>query len=207
MSALKKCHYVEKTGSYLTPAGRITFFAVAEKWKDKAKPDDKGQYALTLISPPDADFSLLRKEAERVAKDRWGDKLPKGLKSPFLKADEKLDLKDEGIDLTGWTMIRANTYTSRPGVVDARGQPVEEGALAEEFYNGRWARMSVTAKAYDQQGNRGVKFYVNNIQLLHHDEQLPLGGVTRAKPEAEFEAVEGVDAGESSDGSAGSLFD
>lgn len=203
MSALKKCQYLEKSDSYMTCEGRITFFAVADRWRAKdAKPDDKGQYALTLIFPPDSDLSLIKQAAEKAAREEWGDKMPKGLKSPFLKADEKLDF--EGMDFTGWTMVRANTFTSRPGVVNAAGKTVAEGDLAEAFYNGRWARMTVTVKAYNRPDNKGVKLYVNNIQVLRDDEVLPNGGPGRAKPEDEFEAVS--DEAVSTGGSADSIF-
>ena len=192
---LKKCVYVEKTDTYITCEGIITFAAIAKKWKDKDKKDDDGQYALSLIFPPDADLSVLKAAAEKAAKE--GGKA-KGLKSPFLDAADKIDESrmPEGFDPKGYTMVRANTYTQRPGVMFANGTTVPEDEIMDEVYNGRKARMSVRPKFYDQQGNKGVKFYLHNIQLLGEGEKWPSTG-GRTAPEDEFESIDVGSSGKS----------
>ncbi|HKJ88554.1 MAG TPA: ssDNA-binding protein, partial [Gammaproteobacteria bacterium] len=50
-------------------------------------------------------------------------------------------------------------------------------------------RASVRPFAYDTQGNRGVSFALNNIQLLRDGERLD----SRVAPEEDFDAVEPVD--------------
>lgn len=185
---LKKCTYVEKTETWITCRGMITFGAIAKKWKDKKKPDDNGQFALTLICPPDSDLSGLKADAAEAAKAKFGAKA-KGLKNPFINAADKLeaDRMPDGFDPTGWTMLRANTYQKRPNVVFADGSTVAEDDLVDEIYNGRWARMSVRTHAYDNE-SKGVKLYLHNVQLLEDAEKWPQsGGGTNA--EDEFSAV------------------
>lgn len=182
---LNKCTYVEKTETYITCRGIITFGAIAKKWKDKNKADDDGQFAITLIFPPDSDLSVLKDAAASAAKEKFGAKA-KGIKTPFLKADEKLDPDriPEGFDPTGWTMIRANTYQKRPGVISADGSTVAEDDIVDEVYNGRWARMSVRTHAYAHEANKGVKLYLHNVQLLEDAEKWPQsGGGTNAEDE------------------------
>lgn len=186
---MTSCLFVEKTNTYITPKGIITFAAVAKKWKNKDKKDDDGQYAVSLIIPPTSNLDILKQAAADCAKAQFGSKA-KGIKNPFLDAAEKLDADrmPEGFDPTGWTMLRANTYTSRPGVVFANGTPVPEDELLDEVYNGRWARMSVRPSAFDNE-SKGVKFYIHNVQLLDDGEKWPTTG-GRTKPEDEFEAVD-----------------
>lgn len=200
---INKAVYVEKTDTFITPAGIITFAAIAKKWKDKEKKDDDGQFAVTLILPPKADFEILKSAAAKLVPAKT-----KGVKSPFLDANEKLDPDRmlEGFDPKGWTMIRANTYTQRPGVIFANGATVPEDELLDEVYNGRWARMSIRPKYYDQQGNKGVKFYLHNLQLLQEGDKWPTTG-GRTAPEDEFESI---DVGSSEGGkakSSDSVFD
>ena len=56
----------------------------------------------------------------------------------------------------------------------------------KDFYPGCYARATVRAFAYDQAGNRGVAFGLQNIQKLADGE--PLGG--RTKPHDDFEPVD-----------------
>jgi hypothetical protein len=200
-AAFRTTKYNEKSDTYVTPAGRITFAAIAKKYVDKNKEGDNGQYALNIVVPPKADLKLLKDRMTKTAKEKFGDKV-RGLRSPFLDADEKLGDKLPDNDFKGWIMLRANTYQMRPGVIDANGVTVPEDELAAALYNGRWARMSVQVSAYDQPSNKGVKFYLQNIQLLDDDETLALGG-GRTKPEDDFEAVANAEGG---DQTADSIF-
>jgi hypothetical protein len=207
---LSKAIYVQKTDTYVTCQGIISFAAIAKKWKDKAKPDDDGQFALSLIVPPDSDISVLKEAAMTAAKEKLGAKV-KGAKSPFLDAAEKLDADrmPEGFDPTGWTMIRANTYQQRPNVMFANGTPVPEDEILDEVYNGRWARMSIRPHAFDRDGNKGVKFYLQNIQLLEEGEKWPSTG-GRSRAEDEFEAINDAASGKakaSGKATKGGVFD
>jgi len=190
----KKCREA-KGGNIITPKARMSFPALFAPQRKAA--DKEPTYQVSLVIPPDADISLLKKAAEKVAKEKWGTDLPKKLRSPFLEAAEL----DRAEYEAGWIVIRADTK-SKPGVVDARGQSVEN---AEEVYAGRWCVASLAAYAYPsiQGGLPGVKFYLQNVQVLDHDE--PWAG-RRSKPEDDFEPVETEETKAGGEGSAESLF-
>lgn len=180
----------------LTPKARMSFVTLAEA--RKAPGSDKAKFSVSLLIPADCDLALLKQAAKQAAIDMFGAKLPPKLKDPFLKAEECINAKTgepySGYE-PGWIVIRA-TAISRPGIVYPNGQAVPEGEVAKEAYSGRWACASLRAFAYDNSGNKGVSFGLQNIQLLDHDK--PLGG--RVNAESEFEAADGF---EDSGGAAG----
>lgn len=216
---LKKCVVLEN-GGVVTPRGRMMFAAIADRFVSdaakKKRPDDKGEFAVTLVFPPDCDVGPLRVAAEKAVRGKWGANLPGNLKSPVRLCKDVFDAKGNKrfpAEMDNWIQIRANTYTARPGVVDAANRGIAQAPtesnedfvtrLGNEAYTGRWARVEVAAAAYDTDGNRGAKFYLNNIQLLDHDEKL---GGGRGRAEDAFGAVEeaaGGGTGESVFGSAG----
>lgn len=205
----KRCVYIKKTDTIKLPAGIITFAAIAKKWKNREKPDDDGAYILNMIYPKDCDFSVLADEVNKVGAARFKDQWKKpGMKKPFLRAEEKLDPDrlPEGFDPTGWTLIRANTYQSRPNVLYPDASVVDEEDLMDQVYNGREACMTVKPSAYDNAGNRGVKLYLSNVQLLRKLKQWP-GGGARAAAEDEFEAVDIPDDEGGGKASTDAMFD
>lgn len=185
----KKCRET-KSGNVVTPKARMSFPSL---FTPRTPPgSDKAKYQLSLLIPADCDISLLKQAAQKAAKEKWGDKMPKQLKSPFLDAG---DHEYEGY-VAGMVLIRANSL-QKPGVINAAGEHVTDES---EVYPGRWCCASLRAFAYDTSGNRGVAFGLQNVQLLDHDE--PIGGRSRAEDDFEPVPVEG---GTKED--AGSLFD
>ena len=182
-------------GNILTPKGRMSFVTLLEP--RQAKGSDKKKFSISLLIPADADISLLKKAAADAAKAEFGDKLPPKLKSPFLKAEEQISEKTgqlwAGYE-PGMIVIRATALT-RPGIVHPNGAALAEGDIAKEAYSGRWACVSLRAFAYSVDGNKGISFGLQNIQLLDHDE--PLGG-GRVAAEDEFEPAGDSFAGSSS---------
>ena len=177
-------HYIENKNLFITPKGRGQFVALSKKFKSKdAAADDTGAYCLSLLFPPDVDLTLLRAEAERAGKEKFGvafsytdPKKCKGKKTPFLdpveKGTELLDEAGEEVDLAGWTLIRFNTYAAQPTVRDGTkpGNPkIDPDEIGVECYSGRWYRLMTRAKAYDIGGGVGVKFYLEGVQALMHD--------------------------------------
>lgn len=169
----------------LTSKFRASFVFVFNKKADKDRyelsmlfPDPK-----TLSGQDKADYERFMKAAkdaaDAAAKEKWGDKLPKNLKSPFLDAGNyEYDGYEEGM-----TLVR--TWTKRkPGVVDSQKNEIIDES---EFYPGCYARATIAAFPYDVDGNRGVGFYLNNIQKLSDGEPL-LKGSSRA--EDDFDAVD-----------------
>ncbi len=164
----------------ITPQFRMAFVFLMNP---RVKDDGKKSYELTMLFPPDADLSSLKKAANAALVDKWGTdpkKYPPNLRSPFRSGDEPGLSKYDGF--AGMTVVRAST-TTPPGVVDAKVQPIVD---PQEIYPGRWAIASLTAGAYDTKGNRGVTFYLNHVQILRHD--TPFAG--RSRPEDVFQPVD-----------------
>jgi len=189
----KITHYIEDEDTYILPKGRMNFVALARKFKNKksTRKDDEGQFVVSVIIPPTSDLKLVKAAAKKLGGEKFKNKKGQAIdildvatrgtvKSPFLQADEKLEgvTTNDGdeVDLEGWTMVRANTYTRRPIVRNAKGEVIDVDDLEVEAYSGRWARLMVKLKDYDQEGNKGVKFYIEGVQLLGHDDKIGSGG-------------------------------
>jgi len=173
--------------SVKTPRFRVSFPHVFEP-QDVKKDDGstKKEFSIVALFPKGTDLSALKAEANRAAKEKWGDKIPKNLASPFHDQGEKEYVGYE----SGAIFIRAKS-TVKPGVV---GQEVVNGKFAaidsSEFSPGCYAWMSVNAYAYGGPGtkfNPGVAFGLRNIQKLEDGD--PLGNRSRA--EDDFAAPDG----------------
>lgn len=196
-----KAAKLTKSGRVNTPKGRLAFVTLAEpRAKKDAKPGAKPKYSVAILLPKGADISALKKLAADKAKEKWGDKIPAKMRNPIKKCVECQD-KDgntyAGFDDPRFEYCIWPTAINKPGVIDGKNQPVTD---AGDMYSGRWGMLNVHAYWYDMDGNRGISFGLDNVQLLDHDDSL--GG--RSKATSEFEAVAGADAG---GGDSDSVFD
>ena len=122
-------------------------------------------------------------KAEYGAQDKWGDKIPKTLRSPF-RLNEELEAPIIGIG-DDWTIMSFSANEDRrPGIVDAKLQDIIDDA---DVYSGAWYRCQVRAFAYDTAGNKGVSFGLQNVQKLRDDDPLGNGRIPASKA---FEPVE-----------------
>lgn len=190
-----------KNGRAVTPKGRLAFVQINEaKLKANAKPGSKPKYGTAILLPKGSDIAALKQLVEEKAKEKFGDKLKvdafkKKLKLPIKKATDCTDKEGNiyaGFDDPRFEYVIWPQTTTKPGIVDAKGANVTEPS---EVYSGRWGRLNVHAYSFDIEGNIGIALGLDNVQLLDHDEMM--GG--RAKASDEFEAVEGVSAGDDSD--------
>lgn len=126
------------------------------------KQNEKGKFSLAMLfDKKDKCLVDLKKAADQAAAAKWGSdktKWPKKLSMPFHDGDAESDHEA----YKGKIFIRASTK-HKPQVVDRDLNPIIE---ASDFYSGCFARASVTAFAYDVDGNKGVSFYLGNIQKL-----------------------------------------
>jgi hypothetical protein len=191
MSVLKKCHAVADTDDlgFILPKGRMTWTALAKKFKGKdADADDEGSFSVAFVFPADADFKLLVAAVNAVANAKWpvkkGEKpinmlVPathKGLRSPFLKADEKESAEALGVEtLEDCLLLRANSYRGPIPVRTAGGDLVPVDEYEVEAFTGRNARMEIKIATYDQPKNKGVKFYLQGVQVLSGGAKLKEG--------------------------------
>ena len=76
------------------------------------------------------------------------------------------------------------TSKKKPGIVDGMKQEIIN---RDAFVSGDHFRVSINAYGYDNSGNKGVSFALNNVQFVSKGE--PLGSHTRA--EDDFDEIEG----------------
>jgi len=164
----------------MTPEFRVSYPFIFRP----GAPIDPGQepkYSVAMLFAPKADLSVLKAAVKAATVEKWGAdqaRWPKNLRSPFRDQGEKDDKQGY---VRGAIFVVA-TSKQRPGLVDSNVQDIVE---ERQFYAGCYARATVRPFAYDQAGNRGVAFGLQNIQKLREGE--PLGG--RSSPQADFEPV------------------
>lgn len=193
MASDNKAYIHPTTKNLMTPKCRIVWPSLFTPSKMKGQSDDNAKYQITLLIPKDADIVVLKTAAAVAAADMFP-KVKNGLRSPFRNTDEKDSLAELAEDFPFYITARSK---DKPGLVGPNGKTVDD---PEQVYSGRWAKASIQAFGYDNSGNKGVSFGLQNVQLLDHDDPLAVGG-GRVSAEAEFEAVEGAgEEGASSDG-------
>lgn len=166
-----------KSNQVLTPEFRVSYPAVFEP--RSAIEGQEKKFSLVMLFDKKTNIDALKNAAVMAIQDKWGPdkaKWPKNLRLPFRDGSEK--------DTAGYedtTFISASSKT-KPGVVDADVVKIIDPG---EFYGGCYARATVRAFAYDVSGNRGVAFWLQNVQKTRDGE--PLGG--KNKPESDFDAI------------------
>lgn len=191
----------EKKPPLLTPLGRLSY---PNLFRPRAK-EEGGEpvYGCTLIFDEAAqktpEYTALKKAAAATAKEKWGDKMPATLRSPFRDGADK---EQEGYG-EGKIFINISSK-QKPGIVGTRRDPAtgKPEVIDDEslIYAGCYVIASVRPYAYEAKGNKGVAFGLQNIQKRKDGDSL--GGRTRA--DEDFEAVESEE-GDNSE-SAESLF-
>jgi hypothetical protein len=169
----------------ITPDFRAVFISVfkATSMKNADGSVNKPKYSIRAAFPPSANLSALKKEAETAAKEKWGDKIPKTLRSPF-RLNEELENPIIGIGDDWVIMSFSANEDRRPGIVDAKLQDIVDD---NDVYSGAWYRAQVRAFAYENAGNKGVSFGLQNVQKLRDDDPLGSG---RAPASKAFEPVD-----------------
>lgn len=174
----------------VTPEFRAAFISVfkATAMKNADGTVNKAKYSIRAAFPPTANLAALKKEAELAAKEKWGDKIPKTLRSPF-RLNEELENPIIGIGDDWVIMSFSANEDRRPGIVGPNLQDIIDDS---EVYSGAWYRAQVRAFAYENAGNKGVSFGLQNVQKLRDDDPLGNGRIPASKA---FEPVEGTATG------------
>jgi hypothetical protein len=170
----------------LTPQFRGAFVQLFKARGMKQADGSMGaaKFSIKAAFPADSNLAEMKKEAEQVAKEKWGDKMPKTLRSPF-RLNEELDNPIEGIPDDWVVMTFSAAEDRRPGLVNAKLDDIIDEV---EAYSGAWYRAQVRAYAYEQAGNKGVSFGLQNVQKMKDDEPLGKSKVPASKA---FTAIEG----------------
>jgi hypothetical protein len=176
----------------ITPRFRACYISVfrAVSMKQKDGTMSKAKFSVRAAFPPNTNLSELKKEAQAATVEKYGDKIPKSFRSPFRK-NEELDNPVVGIGDDWIIMTFSANEDRRPGVVngmvrDAQGRPTDIDDDSK-VYAGGWFVAQVRAFCYENAGNKGVSFGLQNLMLVKDDD--PIGG-GRTPANKAFEAVE-----------------
>ena len=190
------------TDSIVTVPFRLAF---PEVFTPKAATEGGAEkFSITMLFPKDGSALIpampgngileLRKLALAAVKDKWGEdktKWPASFKTLDFKTYVSPNGKDgwpirDG-DLVEWDGFPDQFFaraTSRfaPGLVNQKLQPILDKSAV---YGGLICRAQINAYAYDTNGNKGVTFGLNNLQILKDDGTI-FGG--RQNPAEVFDA-------------------
>lgn len=172
--SLKKC---------ITPKARVSFPKVFKPASFKNGPL---KYSCVFLFQKDTDLKELKRAANNAAIEKFGKdkaKWPKKLKMPFRDGDEDKAGKAEYEN----TIFVSASCKDRPQVIDAKKQPITEED--QTFYAGCFARASMIAFYYNEAGNEGISFALQNIQKLEDGEKLS----GRRNASEEFDEYESED--------------
>jgi hypothetical protein len=168
----------------------------------QANGQGKAKFSATFVFPGGRETTkALAQAAVAAARDKWGAKADDMIKSGEINiyggkgASIRTDAaakKYTGDRFPEGTVFVNARSDNRPGLVFAHKDPVTgkaatvaEDEIVESFYAGSRVRASLTAFAYDNSGNKGVAFGLNNIQLIGAGPRLD----SRTKAEDDFEAL------------------
>lgn len=189
------------TETLITPKARLAFPALFEARSYNNQP---AKFSATLVFDKAAqatpEFAKLKAAAGAAAKAKFGDKIPKTLKSPFRDGEEK-----DGVAGFNEDDVFINITSKRkPRVVDRNKVDGKFPDITDEdrVYPGCYVRASVSVYAYDKDGGKGVAFGMNNVQFLDDGERIASGGGSRA--EGDFDDAGGDNV--SGEGSASDIF-
>lgn len=162
-----------------TPEFRVSFPHLFEA--QKAPNGNVAKFSVVMLFDKSVDLAPLRQIANEAVVERWPDpaKRPKNLRNPFRDGDT------EKPHIEGYQNVTFITASGlrKPGVVGPDVQPIMDAA---QIYPGCYGRAAVVAYAYDNAGNRGVAFGLQNFQKTREGD--PLGGGGR--PEDDFGPVD-----------------
>lgn len=154
-------------------------FSYVQVFEPKAAQEGaQPKYSVSLIIPKSnkAEVDKIKKAIDQAieeGKSKWGNKIPKNLKTPLRDGDEEREGRAE---YENCFFINASSF-NRPGVVDSALNPIID---KDEFYSGCYGRASVNFYAFDRNGNRGTAAGLNNLQKQKDGENLS-GGASAAE--------------------------
>lgn len=153
--------------------------------------DKEPRYSASIIIPK-SDTKLVEQVKKAIqdaynaaVTERWGGKKPPMDKATCLRDGDEPNADGEVRDAaySGCYFLNAKSR-QQPGVVDKSRQPILN---SEEFYSGCWGYASIAFSGFENNGNKGISCFLNNLMKTKDDE--PLGGA-RTSAADDFAAVE-----------------
>lgn len=170
--------------SFVTPVGKASFPNLFKPRHNQMSGKDEFSIDI-LFDKKKTDLSKIKDLLNKVAKDKWGDKMPKFINQPIKDGDGVKPKSGEPYDANyhGHYFITLKN-TRQPGVVDAQTQPIINPA---DIYGGCFVRCSVKAFAYDRSGNKGVSLGLDHVQKVKDGEPF---GAARTSAENVFDVID-----------------
>lgn len=169
-----------------SPIGRASYVHVFQPQVDKKDPSKK-TYSIALLFDKTADLSGMKAAYAAAKAERWPNKAPSSLRSPFRDGDE-VDgegARKKGPEYAGKVYVTFRAKEDRrPGVVGPDALRVDQ--QSGKLYAGCYVIVSYSAYGYEVDGNAGVSFGLNNIQVVRDGERFD----GRVEAEDEFSAIE-----------------
>lgn len=130
--------------------------------------DDNPTYEIEALLDPKANkkaIAGINAMAEACAKEAG---FKKNWRHPLRDGDEWNEEQDDKEKRNkyykGMKFLKLKTWY-RPGVVNRQGEPAMPEDFSEMGFSGCYFNISVTAKAYDYNGNKGVRIQLGNVML------------------------------------------
>lgn len=168
-------------------------FLFQSRLPPNAKPGAKPRYSIALLVPKGADISALKKAVFDCAIAKWGQaKVEALLKDRKLGTPFRTDLASKGYDDAEYQCFMQPWSHHAPGVVSRyRDSKTGKAAVITDpnaIYAGCKVIASVRPFAYEESGNRGVAFGLQNVQFRGDGERID--GRRSAADEFEADAEE-----------------
>jgi len=148
---------------------RCSYVFIDEPRKDKEKPDQKGKYSIQVLLPKDdPQVKKLKALSQKVAKEKFGDKVKLGmLKMPLRDGDDERDTPE----YEGMYFLNANS-AKKPGINNRANEHADADDLEEYGYSGCYFHVSVNLYGFKVDGNKGVAVGLNNVMLRKAGDRL-----------------------------------
>lgn len=180
----------------ITPIGILSYPHL-----DKPQPGVNGgepKYSITLVFDKEAQatpqFAAMQAAAIEAATETFGATMTVSgkkisieqalkvgaIKNPFRKDETGMKGYPEGAVYVG---IRSS---DQPQLIRADKSLVDQKDIRDTFYPGSKARASVVAGAYNKEVNKGVTFYLGNVQKTGEGERLD----SRKTADQDFDALD-----------------
>ncbi|MCM1130105.1 MAG: DUF2815 family protein [Roseburia sp.] len=153
----------------ITNEGRLSYAKLLEPGKEGEM--DEGKYGTAFLFPKTdkETYNLLNKAFQQALEDgkkelKWTDKDVRKIESPIKDGD---DVDSEDSAYAGMWYINARSKR-KPQVINTHREPLTD---EDSVYSGMYAKISVSAFAYDK-GSKGVSFSLNNVLKTKDGERL-----------------------------------
>jgi hypothetical protein len=155
--------------------GVLCFPALFEPKANSQNKQQAPRYSCILLfdelSTQSTAYQNLRAAVQEAAGEKWGaakaadPAFMRSLRLPFrLASDKEYDGFEKGkVFIAPWSKGDG----ARPGVVDLHGKDI---VVPADVFAGQLARATVRAFAYENQGNKGVAFGLEHVQIVKADE-------------------------------------